>query len=707
MKTRGDTLADVFPDIAMSWDNDRNGDLTPRDVAPYSKKQVWWKCKKCGESWQAKVASRTAGQTGCAYCAGKRVSASNSLVALYPDIAKQWDVEKNGALTPDQVLTKSSRRAWWICPEGHSYLAHISGRTRGRGCPICSGNVVIPATSLAAKFPDFVAQWHPNKNLPLTPTSIAPYSGSKVWWKCPSGHEWQATVANRTSAGSGCPYCGGQRVSPTNSLSAVNPQLAAEWHPTKNQGKLPGEYTALSGHKVWWRCPRGHEWAATINHRKNGSGCPFCGGGTSALEVRVFTELKMLFSDVIWHSNSMGVQVDVLLPTLHVGVELDGHYWHAEKIEADLRKNAICEKQGVRLIRLRQNPLKKLSDWDIEYMRSDADLLVVQRLASAIAVLTANADAKKISDEYVEENRLLADDNYRKIIANLPSPPDGASFASIYPDVATEWHEERNAPLEPTMFAPKANRTVWWRCKKSGHEWQAAIHTRAVGIGCPYCSNQKIGSDNNLAHLRPDLLSEWNYGKNLSISPDNVAAKSNRKVWWKCVAAGHEWEARIGNRARGSGCPYCSGKATDPAHTLAALYPEIAATLDNDKNAPLSSTDLLANSKLKVWWVCRECGESWQCDVVHRLLAKVGCPNCFPAFRGEQMRLARLKSSGTLRKKAPDMAMRWHPTLNAEVSADDVGRHSTKSVWWLCPDCGHSWSISPHSYRRCPQCGSK
>src|SRR3990172_6823241 len=278
MKRQMASLAQTLPDIASSWDYDRNGDTTPADVAAFAHKKVWWKCDKCGESWPASVASRTTGRkSGCGYCAGKRVSAARSFGTLYPDIAEQWDVEKNGTLKPDQVSPKSGGKAWWICTSGHSYQSRIADRVIGRGCPICSGNIVIESTSLAVRFPDLATAWHPEKNFPLTPVEVAPQSSRKVWWKCASGHEWQATIANRSSAGSGCPYCGGQKASPTTSLLAVNPELAAEWHPTRNGAHPPGLFTSHSGFKAWWRCRRGHEWTATISHRQNGSGCPFCG----------------------------------------------------------------------------------------------------------------------------------------------------------------------------------------------------------------------------------------------------------------------------------------------------------------------------------------------------------------------------------------------------------------------------------------------
>ena len=57
----------------------------------------------------------------------------------------------------------------------------------------------------------------------------------------------------------------------------------------------------------------------------------------------------------------------------------------------------------------------------------------------------------------------------------------------------------------------------------------------------------------------PTLANEWNYEKNNGLTPADVMPNSDKKVWWKCKN-GHEWQAMIGNRHRGNGCPYCSGR---------------------------------------------------------------------------------------------------------------------------------------------------
>src|SRR5437660_1002150 len=119
---------------------------------------------------------------------------------------------------------------------------------------------------LALTHPELAAQWHPTKNAAITAHDVVAGSNKKVWWQCPNGpdHEWLASPNQRTRTGSGCPCCAGRRVSVTNSLSSLFPNIAAEWHPSKNRDLTPDSVVAGSGLKVWWKCPNGadHDWQA-------------------------------------------------------------------------------------------------------------------------------------------------------------------------------------------------------------------------------------------------------------------------------------------------------------------------------------------------------------------------------------------------------------------------------------------------------------
>ena len=129
--------------------------------------------------------------------------------------------------------------------------------------------------NLQAINPRLAKQWHPTNNGSLTPKDVVPNSNKKFWWLCGRGHEWEATVGNRAK-GRGCPYCAGRKVCDDNCLATLNPKLAKQWHPVKNDGLTPKDVTPGSNKKVWWMCNQGHEWKALVYSRNTGVRCPRC-----------------------------------------------------------------------------------------------------------------------------------------------------------------------------------------------------------------------------------------------------------------------------------------------------------------------------------------------------------------------------------------------------------------------------------------------
>ena len=278
-------------------------------------------------------------------------------------------------------------------------------------------------TDLATRSPDLAAEWHPTKNGDLTPSDVLPGSHRLVWWQCPHGHEWRAQIKSRVS-GAGCPVCSNRALlRGVNDLATNNPELARQWHPTKNGDLTPADVVPGTRRKVWWVCDKGHEWRAAVSARVNGSGCPVC-------------------------------------------------------------------------------------------------------------------TSKKI----------------------VPGIND---LASQYPAVAKEWHPTKNGSLTPEQVAPASNKKVWWICDK-GHEYQATVASRTQrNGGCPYCANTKVlPGFNDLATKYPRVAAEWHPTKNAPLTPDQVLPGSRRKVWWQCKN-GHTWQAVIYSRTgnQNSGCPFCTGYA--------------------------------------------------------------------------------------------------------------------------------------------------
>lgn len=136
-------------------------------------------------------------------------------------------------------------------------------------------------------------------------------------------------------------------------------------------------------------------------------------------------------------------------------------------------------------------------------------------------------------------------------------------LATLYPQLAKEWHPEKNGTLKPAMVTAGSNKKVWWR-DELGHEWMAMVAARTdKGVGCPYCAGRKVlPGFNDLASQEPKIAVQWHPTLNGTRTPEMYTCGSNQKIWWQC-GEGHVWQAPIGRRYyQRSGCPVCSGNVS-------------------------------------------------------------------------------------------------------------------------------------------------
>ena len=85
-----------------------------------------------------------------------------------------------------------------------------------------------------------------------------------------------------------------------NSLLEIKPELAKEWHPTRNGKLTPDEVTIGSHKKVWWLGSCGHEWEAVVKDRVQGNGCPICAGKVVVEGINDLKTINPLLSRE-WH----------------------------------------------------------------------------------------------------------------------------------------------------------------------------------------------------------------------------------------------------------------------------------------------------------------------------------------------------------------------------------------------------------------------
>ena len=186
-----------------------------------------------------------------------------TLATAHPEWVAHWDHENNAAefgfslATPAASLDK--KQLFWKCDvaHDHTWRASLAQRRRNPGCPCCENRKLSVSNSLAAVAPEIAEEWHPTLNLPteenypasppkhtgtlLDPTQIMAMSAKKVWWQCPEGadHVYQVSPKARVERGHVCPFCANKKVSVTNSLATVFPELSKEWHGVLNEGLQP------------------------------------------------------------------------------------------------------------------------------------------------------------------------------------------------------------------------------------------------------------------------------------------------------------------------------------------------------------------------------------------------------------------------------------------------------------------------------------
>ena len=534
----------------------------------------------------------------------------------------EWDWEKNNelGLYPDKLTCGSNKNVWWRCEKGHEWKAKINNRVyKNNSCPYCAGRkICLGYNDLATTHPTLSSEWHPSKNGSLTPKEVSKGTTKKVWWLGKCGHEWEDSVCHRTN-GRNCPICAGKQIiMGHNDLDTMYPDIAAEWHPTKNGSLTPKMVTPGTDNKVWWLGRCGHEWKASIYSRVNGTGCPHC----LAERHTSFPEQAILYymQKITLAENrntQFGKEIDIWLPDLSIGIEYNG-FWHHNKEKSDLQKISFFSKMGIRIITVKEGQYNAVQGDVIQYIYSaknkDSLNWAIKELFQLIGLDTSkinvSSDASEIYFQYItlcKENSLL----------------------KHYPNLAKEWHPTKNGAMSPEQILPKSDKLVWWQCSR-GHEWQATPNARtSLNRGCPYCSGKKVLMGfNDLKTTHPFIAVQWHPEKNQGLSPCDVSHGSSKKVWW-LGECGHEWEATINNRTSSKqGCPFCAGqKILIGFNDLATTHPHIALEWHPTKNGALSPQDVSKGTTKKVWWLGK-CGHEWKASIGHRTRG-IGCPICY------------------------------------------------------------------------------
>lgn len=496
------------PDLMADWDYEANT-LDPSAVAVKSSKTAAWICPK-GHKYNKAIYKRAAGE-GCPSCAkALRTSFPEQcfffyIKKVYPDAINSYreifdngmeldifipsvktGIEYDGVFWHDQSGLSREVKKYHICKENHIRLFRIK----------------------EGSFTDFADNadriWFiPQKcDYQLLDFYITDLLKHLIFWP--------ANLPDVNVARDKPEILEFKTLRFEDSLAALYPEIAKEWHPSKNGKLTPDLFIPGSSEIAWWLCPKcGNEWQASIVNRTKGHGCDIC-----ATSRRKITKKDTILS----------------------------------------RRGSIDKKWC-------------LLDWDYEeneygpeyYTNGSGEVVSWRCHNCGYKWKTPICNRTR---DYKNGCPLCSGKEIVSGINDLPT---------VKPELMEEWDYENNTEIDPTTVGRGSHEYVSWKCKICGYRWTAQIYNRANGKGCPCCANRVVVPGiNDLATTDPELAAEWHPTLN-SLKPTEVTRGQSKKIYWICTKCGNVWQDTLNHRSRGRGCSKCRKHSQKPDQSKKSL----------------------------------------------------------------------------------------------------------------------------------------
>ena len=347
-------------------------------------------------------------------------------------------------------------------------------------------------------------------------------------------------------------------------LAQVSPDVAAEWHPSKNGDLRPTDVSPYSHKKVWWLGKCGHEFNSEVAKRMVGRGCRYCSGQAV---LKGFNDLETTRPDVAaeWHPN---LNAPLLPSEVTSGSTAKkvwwlgkcGHHWQSTP-------ESRCRGTGCNVC------ASKVVVIGINDMATTHPVLAMEfdyQLNSPLKPIgvVAGTNTKlhwicPVGHKYVTSGNKRTLRGYGCPICSRRQLLAGDNdLATTHPQLAVFWGESN--PETSSSLTAGSSKKVFWKCPYGHQEYLAAVKNRMRGQGCPVCQNKTVQKGvTDLATIFPSLALEWDSKINHS-RPDEVAPYSHKKFWWTCESHG-SYQATVAHRSNGRGCPGCSSSGFDPS----------------------------------------------------------------------------------------------------------------------------------------------
>lgn len=488
-----------------------------------------------------------------------------------------------------------------------------------------------------------------------------------------------------------------------NSLSRNNPEIAAEWHPTKNGALTPANVAVKSGIKAWWICNRGHEYPARISARtgENKTKCPYCSG---RLPIKGKTDFATIYpqwaanwdfeknddfpSDITWCSGKKRYFIcpvchgsfDIVISKFKRGENHCPYCAHQKPLSgyntlADLYPDLVPfwdqEKNGEKTPYNTVAGGKTKYWWKCEngYDHSYETLVQVRTQCGC---------------PYCQRTKVLTGFN---------------DLATTHPEIAKEWDVENNKPLLPSMVLAGDQRKVKWICPTCGKSYSCTIDNRVRGHACRECKNRFGTSFAEQAifyylqchfhdaqiHYNMDgyELDIYVPSKGIAIEYDGVRYHNSKR----------KEERRVEKKTK------CDSRGVQLIHVREEGLPELTDTVCYIRSR---TRDMVSLESIIICMLQNDFGlQQTQIDV--------------DLSRDQNViyqRYIRASINNSLADKYPELVkMHWDYDKNGSIQPNMIMPGSQKKMWWHCTE-GHVFPKSPMEmknaigsrFKGCPEC---
>lgn len=530
----------------------------------------------------------------------------------HPDKAKYWDFTKN-KLNPDQVSKVDEREFWFLCEANHPFsLLPKSINRYGSWCNTCfklakSEEPRKFSVSFKDAHPIKANYWDHNKNQ-CGPDDIGQWDPRKFWFICDNDHPFDQKLRAISGLERWCRFCENQEATYENSIACTHPEIARQWHPTKNK-KTASEVSIGSNTKYWWLCPEGpdHETETKPNVRIR-NGCSVCSGHTVVFSTSLAGTFPELLNEIDFEKTDVDpkeiyYQTTAKLPWKCIRCS---HKWTVP-VRARTYTKSGCRKCSS------QTSMPELRIFtELQSLFPDAERRSKLDGKEADIYIPSLKTVIEYDGNYYHKNLDAKDKEKTKIFEAL-----GLTLIRVREEPLACSKLDVQVPKRLAKLEPSHVRQVLDNIEIDN----PSISDIAKG----YADKNEFVADEeyrrlisylpapppeeSLAEKKPELAKEWNYEKNHPLTPEMFYPRSGSCVWWICHKD-HEWDATIDKRSGGKNddgrnCPYCSNRRVGYGNSLADAYPEVAKWWFQPLNKEVTPSDITYASGRRSWFTCK------------------------------------------------------------------------------------------------------